>query len=85
MYSSGLQSGVPMLPGTTANSFGGTPNGGALSAHNAGKLRLVEGQRIIDDYNICDEEILKPHEQIIKNQNPKARIIWISDFTLALL
>jgi hypothetical protein len=47
---------------------------GCISSHNAGLLRRVEGQRLLEDYKICDEEILKPHEKII---NPNAKRYWI--------
>jgi hypothetical protein len=51
---------------------------GCISAHNERNLRAVEGKRILQDYKVCDQEILKPHEQIIRIQNKDARIIWIS-------
>src|SRR5262249_17216541 len=48
-----------------------------ISSHNENNLRAVEGQRLLSDYKIADEEILKPHERIIRGANPAARIAWL--------
>src|SRR6516164_5195570 len=48
-----------------------------ISSHNENNLRAVEGQRLLEDYRIADEEIIKPHENIIRKSNPTARIAWL--------
>jgi len=57
--------------------IGDVLNMDCVSSHNTGKLRNVEGQRLIEDYRIADEVILKPAEKIIRDANPDARICWI--------
>jgi hypothetical protein len=48
-----------------------------ISSHNEKNLRAVEGQRLLHDYKIADEEILKAHLKLIRAKNPAARVIWL--------
>ena len=48
-----------------------------ISSHNETNLRAVEGQRLLSDYRLADELILKPHEAIVRGSNRDARIIYI--------
>jgi hypothetical protein len=49
----------------------------SISSHNINNLRAVEGQRLLADYRIADEQVIKPHEQIIRGANSAARIAWL--------
>jgi hypothetical protein len=48
-----------------------------ISSHNEKNLRAVENQRLLQDYRLADELILKPHEQLIRSANSGARIVFI--------
>jgi hypothetical protein len=47
-----------------------------ISSHNIGKLRLVEGQRVQQEYALASQ-ILDRHLDIIRAKNPNARYIWL--------
>ena len=47
-----------------------------ISSHNIGNLREVEGGRIFEEYKIADS-ILTRHEQIIRGNNPNARMVYL--------
>jgi hypothetical protein len=47
-----------------------------ISHHNLETLRAVEGGRILEEYR-CADAILAKHEQIIRGNNPKAKMIYL--------
>jgi hypothetical protein len=49
---------------------------GIISSHNAGKLREVEGGRIMNEFNVANE-ILSRHESIIRTNNPNAEMVLL--------
>jgi hypothetical protein len=49
---------------------------GIISSHNLGNLREVEGGRLLEEYKVADE-IVSRHEQIIRKNNQKARMIYL--------
>jgi predicted phosphodiesterase len=46
----------------------------AISSHNIGWLRLVEGKRLLDDYAVA-AKILDRHQSIIRKKNKNARFV----------
>jgi len=47
-----------------------------ISSHNIGNLREVEGGRILEEYRVADN-ILTQHEKLIRQNNPKARLVYL--------
>lgn len=47
-----------------------------ISAYNANKLRIVEGKRIMGDYDIAND-ILDRHQSIIRKKNKKAEFVLL--------
>lgn len=47
-----------------------------ISSHNTGNLRAVEGGRILEEYKVADK-ILTRHTDIIRANNPKARVVYL--------
>jgi predicted phosphodiesterase len=56
--------------------IGDVGNFDVISSHNLGKLRLVEGERLLAEYRAIDEVITR-HERIMRKNNPAARIVWL--------
>lgn len=48
-----------------------------ISHHNIGKLRNVEGKRILKDYEYANK-ILDRHQSIIRKNNPKAEFVLLN-------
>jgi hypothetical protein len=46
-----------------------------VSSHNIGKLRLIDGERLLAEYKAIEEVVFR-HQRIIEN-NPAARIVWL--------
>ena len=49
---------------------------GIISSHNKDNLRAVEGGRILEKYRVADA-ILTKHENIIRGNNPEARMVLL--------